>query len=524
MKKLKKLAALVLAAAMVLSMGITSFAAGTHKIIINGGTHSLDGVKFTAYRLFDATKGADDSIGYTVTAPFKEYLADKAEKTVPPSKSIYAYVNSQLSDASKAQTFLSELNSAITSSTITDLIDYTVTKTGTDATTVEFENMEPGFYVIYSSNENYSTMTVTVLDTDETVNVKVKEPGVEKEIIKDDGSAGAGNDYEIGDTVKFRVTVDIPTVGDGFSNYYFKFHDTMSDGLTLNQYSFSLYIENGDSDIRLTQDTDYKAPVIDPNAKEEEQDVTKVEINFVVGNKESGWLSSALKQNAGKQIVIEYTATINEKALHTIPETNSAKIDFTNNDGSKGEGTPDTTKIYTHEMIIQKYKNEATEGNELAGAEFQLYKVTGNGADVSGVPIKVVQVTQGTDGAYRVAKTDEEVTATTTLKAAASPVGKITVEGLDSGWYAVVETKVPDGVNGLDAPEYIEIKGALDANGDPESDNYDKTVTLNVVNETGSLLPETGGMGTVLFTVIGAVLIIAVGTSFVVSRKRRAER
>ena len=523
MKKLKKLAALVLAAAMVLAMGMTSFAAGTNKITINGGTHSLNGVTFTAYRLFDATKGENDSIGYTVTAPFKEYLADKAEKTVPSSESIYAYVNSQLSDASKAQTFLSELNSAITSSTITGLTDYTVTKTGTDATTVEFENMEPGFYVIYSNNENYSTMTVTVLDTDETVNVKVKEPGVEKEIIEGDASVGAGNDYEIGDTVKFRVTVDIPTVGDGFSAYYFKFHDTMSDGLTLNQKSFNLSIETGDSDIPLTPVTDYKAPVINSSAQVEDQDVTTVEIDFVVGNRESGWLSSKLQQNAGKQIVIEYTATINEKALHTNPETNSAKIEFTNNNGSKEEGTPHTTKIYTHEMIIQKYKNDETDENKLAGAEFQLYKVTNNGAEVSGDPIKVVQVTSGIDGYYRVAK-DGEMNTLDTLKASAAETGKITVEGLDSGWYAVVETKVPDGVNGLDAPKYIEIKGALDVNGDPESDNYDETVTLNVVNKTGSLLPETGGMGTVLFTVIGAVLIIAVGTSFVVSRKRRAER
>lgn len=521
MKKLKKLAALVLAAAMVLAMGMTSFAAGTNKITIDGGTHSLKGVTFTAYRLFDATKGTDDSIGYTVTAPFKTYLANEAG-----ASSIYDYVKTQMSAAGKAQTFLSDLKTEIDSgSTVTgeDTVKATTT-VSTETTTTEISGLEPGFYVIYSNNENYSTMTVTVLDTDETVNVKVKEPGVEKEIIKDDASAVAGNDYEIGDTVKFRVTVDIPTVGDGFSNYYFKFHDTMSDGLTLNQKSFSLYIENGDSDIQLIQDTDYGAPVINPNAKEEEQDVTTVEINFVVGNQDSGWLSSKLQQYAGKQIVIEYTATINEKALHTNPETNSAKIEFTNNDGSKVEGNPDTTKIYTHEMIIQKYKDAAQTGNELAGAEFQLYKVTNNGADVSGDPIKVVQVTQGTDGAYRVAKTDEEGTATTTLKAAASPVGKITVEGLDSGWYAVVETKVPDGVNGLDAPEYIEIKGKLDANGNPDGDNYKETVTLNVINEAGSLLPETGGMGTVLFTVIGAVLIIAVGTSFVVSRKRRAER
>lgn len=520
MKKLKKLAALVLAAAMVLAMGMTSFAAGTNKITINGGTHSLNGVTFTAYRLFDATEGADHSIGYTVTAPFKTYLANKAGET-----SIYDYVKTQMSAAGKAQKFLSDLKTEIDSgSTVTgeDTVKATTT-VSTETTTTEISGLEPGFYVIYSSDKNHSTMTVTVLDAEETVNVKVKEPGVEKEIIKDDASAVAGNDYEIGDTVKFRVTVDIPTVGDGFSNYYFKFHDTMSDGLTLNQGSFRLYIENDPSNINLIENTDYNKPTIN-NAQEQGNAVTKVEIDFVTGTQQNGWLSSTLQQNAGKQIVIEYTATINEKALHTNPETNSAKIDFTNNDGSKGEGTPDTTKIYTHEMIIQKYKDAAQTGNELAGAEFQLYKVTNNGADVSGDPIKVVRVTQGTDGAYRVAKTDEEGTATTTLKAAASPVGKITVEGLDSGWYAVVETKVPDGVNGLDAPEYIEIKGELNANGDPDGDNYKATVTLNVINKAGSLLPETGGMGTVLFTVIGAVLIIAVGTSFVVSRKRRAER
>lgn len=514
MKKLKKLAALVLAAAMVLAMGMTSFAAGTNKITINGGTHSLKGVTFTAYRLFDATKGTDDSIGYTVTAPFKTYLANEAG-----ASSIYDYVKTQMSDAGTAQTFLSDLKTEIDSgSTVTGANNVKATITvSTEATTTEISGLEPGFYVIYSNNDNYSTMTVTVLDTEAIVNVKVKEPGVEKEIIEADASVGAGNDYEIGDTVKFRVTVDIPTVGDGFSNYYFKFHDTMSDGLTLNQNNFNLYIENGDDDIPLIPVTDYEAPVIDFSAKSEGQDVTTVEIDFVVGNQGSGWLSSNLRQNAGKQIVIEYEATLNEKASHVDEETNSAYIDYTNNAGIENNGIPDTTKIYTHEMIIQKYKESVADNNKLAGAEFELYETTEEDGELE---TKLVFV-KTADGEYRVATTSDHST-TSTLVADSS--GQIKIEGLDSGWYAAVETKVPAGYNGLDAPEYIEIKGELNANGDPDGDNYKATVTRNVINKAGSLLPGTGGMGTVLFTVIGAVLIIAVGTSFVVSRKRRAER
>ena len=508
MKKLKKLAALVLAAAMALAMGMTSFAAGTHTITINGGTHSLDGVEFTAYRLFDATKSGD-SYGYTVTAPFKEYLAVKAEGA--SSESIYDYVKTQLSTASKAQTFLAGLKTAI-DNTITGADSVKKEQTGeTGATSVEFTNMAEGFYVIYSSSTDYSTMTVTLVDSNANVNVKVGEPEIDKEITGE----GNGDDYQIGDTVNFKVTIDIPSVKSGFESYTFKFNDTMSDGLTLDKDSIKLHIPTTPINTDLTKDTDYKLTVIDPSEPDNE---TKISINFVTGDKDNGFFSEKLKNNAGGQIVIEYSATLNDKATHVDPETNKAEITYTRNNGTEATGTPDRTKVYTHEMIIQKYKESVSGDNKLAGAEFEIYETTG---EDGALETRLEFVNTG-EGIYRVATaTDREKTPTLV----ADSNGQIKIEGLDSGWYAAVETKAPAGYNGLDDPEYIQIRGQInDATGDPVEEGYDKTVTLEVINKAGSLLPETGGMGTVLFTVIGAVLIIAVGTSFVVSRKRRAER
>ena len=191
-------------------------------------------------------------------------------------------------------------------------------------------------------------------------------------------------------------------------------------------------------------------------------------------------------------------------------ENNTANVEYGNDPIQLDKGTPDTVIVRTHKLTITKTNQDGSE--KLAGAQFKLYK----GENTNGDPIKFKDLG---NGKYRVA-TENEVDATDTLE---SPNGNdgvkgiITISGLDAGTYTLVETKAPDGYNKLDNPTTITIQATSNNNG------TDVTVSGNEVtvkNNKGSLLPESGGMGTVLFTVVGVGGILAVGYSFMKSNKK----
>ena len=101
------------------------------------------------------------------------------------------------------------------------------------------------------------------------------------------------------------------------------------------------------------------------------------------------------------------------------------------------------------------------------------------------------------------------------------------LNGLAAGDYWLVETKAPDGYSGITAPIKITIEKSTDTevnnwtiskDNTPEADKI-----IDIENSAGTLLPETGGMGTILFTVVGVALILIIAASFVISRRKRAE-
>ena len=156
-------------------------------------------------------------------------------------------------------------------------------------------------------------------------------------------------------------------------------------------------------------------------------------------------------------------------------------------------------------------KTNQDESEKLAGAQFKLYK----GENTNGDPIKFKDLG---NGKYRVA-TENEVDATDTLESPSTEnvKGIITISGLADGKYTLVETKAPDGYNKLDTPTTITITAESTDKGENVTVSGN---TVTVKNNKGSLLPETGGMGTVLFTVVGVGGILAVGYSFMKSNKK----
>lgn len=478
MKKLKKLAALVLAAAMVLAMGMTSFAAGgTGKITIVRGDHDLSGVTYKAYRVMDATVH-DDKVAYTISDKFEAFFT---EKLITTDEDAYDYL-----DDTSVETVLNDLETFITEQSI----QADGTGAGSNAANTEIESLPYGYYIVIPTGGDFTANLVTVKGHNQDIYVKGKEPTAEKTVDGEEWTSA-----QVGDEITFTVTSTVPDMT-GQTEYYFTLTDTMSKGLTV-ATPFQPTVHIGD--ITLTQDEDFTATAT-PGA----DGVTNIKIEF------KNFITHAA--DAGKTITFTYKATLNENAITTNKETNSASVNWGNDPNSMETSTPDTVIVKDYDLTIKKTDGE---NRPLPGAEFQLFR----GDRISGTAIKFVD--RG-NGAYEVA-TQAQITGASTngltitdKVVSPDPSGEITIKGLDADTYTLHETKAPDGYNKA-ADKTIIITAS--------SDNKGETVTVEgnkvtVVNEAGTLLPETGGMGTVIFTAVAVLLILGVAGSFVISRRR----
>lgn len=478
MKKLKKLAALVLAAAMVLAMGMTSFAAGeTGKITIVRGDHDLSSVTYKAYRVMDATVDGD-KVAYTISNKFEAFFT---EKSITTDGGAYNYLNT-----TPVETVLSELESFITTNTIAA----DGTGAGSNTANTEIKDLQYGYYIVIPTGDDFTANLVTVKGENQEIYVKGKEPTAEKTVADEEWTSA-----QVGDEITFTVTSTVPDMT-GQTAYYFTLTDTMSKGLTVAS-SFKPTVSIGDT--TLTQDTDFTATTT-PG----EDGVTNIKIEF------TNFINHAA--DAGKTITFTYKATLNENAITTDKEANIASVNWGNDPDSMETSTPDTVIVKDYDLTITKTDGE---NNPLAGAEFQLFR--GNG--ISETAIQFVDKGNGT---YEVA-TQSQITGvltnglTITDKVVSpNPSGVITIIGLDADTYTLHETKAPDGYNKA-ADQKITISATSSDRGQSVNVTGNK---VTVVNEAGTLLPETGGMGTVIFTAVAVLLILGVAGSFVISRRR----
>ena len=219
------------------------------------------------------------------------------------------------------------------------------------------------------------------------------------------------------------------------------------------------------------------------------------------------------KYTIGAEIKVTYTAVVNENAVAKI-ENNAATLTYSNDpvNTSKTATTPeDNETVYSAKVVINKYvKGSNTE--KLAGAEFVLYKeVKTDGSDTT------------TKYYYKWNETDKKVEWTTdkaqaTVKTT-NDKGAASFDGLKDGTYYLEEIKAPAGYNLLKDPVQVTVNGANATTANLSS----LTVTGNVENSSGAELPETGGMGTTIFYVLGSVLILA-AVVLLVTRKRMSSR
>lgn len=470
----KKLGTFALTLMVMFSMVTSVFAATQGTITLHTGKHNVNGVEFKVYKMMNATVTADDeSAAYTIVDAFKAFFTQNSCTT---DEQAYNYIK----DYVKTADFQNKVKEYVKTKSLVAV----ETLTGTDAKTYTTENLNAGYYVIIPGSEEFTPMFTTVAKANQNIYLKGKTPDVDKKVENQDWTSA-----QVGDTIRFKVESMVPNMT-GFDTYTFKLTDKMSNGLTVAKDTLNEKVTIGNK--TLTKDTEYTVTVSG-------HDITIEIKNFI-----------NYKDQANEAIVFEYDAVLNENAVTAGKETNKANVEYGNDPDQLDKGTPDTVIVRTHKLTITK-TDKNTKG-KLAGAEFNLYK----GNSIAGNPIKFVDLG---NGKYRVATATDNTTTDTLV----SPDGNddvkgiITIDGLDAETYTLVETKAPDGYNKLKDPTTIKITATSTDNG------TNVTVSGNnvtVENNKGSLLPETGGMGTVLFTVVGTAGILAVLYSFMKSNRK----
>ncbi|SFC20418.1 LPXTG-motif cell wall anchor domain-containing protein/fimbrial isopeptide formation D2 domain-containing protein [Bifidobacterium bifidum] len=479
-----------------------------------------------AYKMFSATVSGDGkAVSYTLTDEWKPFFKNSVGLTGVTDENVNDKANdyvSKLKDSTLVAFATKASNWAQTkANNITADATATVSADASNGKyTATFTGLGYGYYVVAvpgatlaNAKSQYATL-VSVHSTKVDADIKGDLPTVDKKV-QVDGTGKDATDAKIGDTLTFTLTSTIPDMS-AYDTYTFNFKDTLSKGLTFGQVD-SVKVEGANSS--LTEGTDYTV------TKSETTDNTLL----TVAMKD---FKTRQQANAGKTITVTYTATLNEKAaVGGHGNTNSATIQYSNDpsNGGTGESEPSKVRVFTYGFTVDKYTgDEYTDGAaRLPGAKFTL-------APKNGDPMSFVKVKDGNateNAVYRVA-TDDEKASTTTTTITTPANGKVDFRGLKNGEYTLTETEAPAGYNKLASAIGVKVNGqnngtdttnatvTITYNNDNGND-YNQTASNGVIpvqNKSGAILPGTGGMGTIAFTVIG-VLVIALGVAWTLKRK-----
>ena len=495
---MKKLISLALVLLLVCSMPLMAFAAETGSITING---VAEDTTYKIYQLldlesYDKTSGAysykvnSDWTAFFNTAEAKDYVTiDEAGYVTWVAGEDDAVV---AAFAKKALAYAVANDIDAVKSSANDG-DFAVTgKTGV------FSDLNLGWYLVDSTAGALCGLTTT--DPDASVNAKNSVPTVDKQVQEDlTGMWGDANTADIGQIVNFMSIIHVAS---GAENY--ALHDKMSEGLTFVQdvdenrgVTEIKHVNSLGVETTLTLDTEYtvKSSAFD--------DDCTFEVEFTDAFIET------LKPN--DRILVYYNAMLNRKAkAGSEGNPNESWLEY----GEEHFTTHDQTKTYTFSIDIIKTDSS----NKLIdGAEFRIYDAAVGGNEIAVVPLmEADDVTPVLDAdgnqVYRRARANEPGGSIKVVD------GQVTVVGFDNGIYYLEETIAPAGYNKLTARKEFTI---ADANLDAVFNGgiYSTGSGVHVVNKTGSMLPETGATGTIIFIVLGAIFVLGAGV-LLVTKKR----
>lgn len=525
---MKKVFAAAAAIATVFGLAATTVATanaagGNATLTVSTKDAKFAGKTVNAYKMFSATVSSDGgAVSHTLNDAWKPFFKNSVGLTDVTDANVNDKANEYVSGLTGKEKDLSTFaaNASNWAQTNNIMADATATVSKNAATdgkyTATFTNLDYGYYVVAvpgatvaDTNSQYAAL-VRVHSTSVDAEIKGALPTVDKKV-QVNGTGKDATDAKIGDTLTFTLTSTIPDMS-AYNTYTFNFKDTLSKGLTFGQVTS---VKVGDT--TLTKDTDYTVTTAPADSGK---------TLLTVAMKD---FKTKQQANAGKKITVTYTATLNKDAVvGGAGNVNSATIQYSNNPSTNGTGEsePSKVRVFTYGFTVDKYtgKNYDDTATRLAGAEFTL-------AHKGGTAISFVKVADSAtqNAVYRVAKADE-AGATTTITTPAN--GKVDFRGLENGEYTLTETKAPAGYNKLASAIGVKVDGQNNGTDTTHAtvvikyDNnngsvYDQTASNGVIpvqNKPGVVLPGTGGMGTIAFTVIG-VLVIALGVAWTLKRK-----
>ncbi len=531
MKKMKKLASLLLALVMTLAMAMPVFA---QTVALNPGdaddatitiNNPAKGETYTIYKLFDATVASDGNIAYQcvgeIPEGLKAFFSKDDSDNVKPDDSLLARDESGTVTGTN---MTDDLKAALEAWAKTAA---SVNSVESDGSTLNFTGLPYGYYVVTTTHlsdagegeEPKAAITVTSTQPNASIFDKnVNEPSVDKTVEKES--------YSIGDTVKYTATFDTTNyLGEGENSKQvikYEISDTLPEFLS-NAKVTSITIDG----------TDYKVNDEVPQFDDEK----KIVIPWATKNDDNSFTSLYAQ---GAKIVITYEAVLTSTTNINAADTNTITLQpyVDKGDGSE-DGEPwnetwfDKAEIKTYAAAIKKVDQD---GNALAGATFT----------IKGLAVEAVE---GETGVYKVVSYNPE-SETESAELSTDENGKLYIVGLAKDVVlTVTEFKAPNGYNKLtDSVELtpqVLTKSIYETSGDryydkdgnlvSESSTETTTVTvernldeldaeaLEITNQKGTLLPSTGGIGTTIFYVVGTILVLGAGILLVTKRRMKAQ-
>ena len=484
MKTMKKVLAVLVSMVMVLAFCVTGVAANVE----------LTQHTFAAYQIFkgDLTEGNKlSNVTWGDGVQGKELLAElntqTAFATCASAADVAKVLETYNTDSTKANAFAKTAAAH-------------VTETKTEGTG-KVNLPAAGYYLIVDTTDTtgtYDAKNLSFLKVngagEVTPTIKTDKPTLEKKVKDINDSTGSESDwqdsadYDIGDEIPYKLTA---TMGDlsNYDHYYLNFHDTMTH-LTLVEGSVEVKVGEKTLALEKNQYT------VAWDADNKTMDVAIMDVK-------------AHGATTGTEVTVTYKATLDADAvLGSTGNPNTADLEYSNNPNNTGNGMTkpnDTGKTPEDKNIVFTYKVTANKVKEneqpLEGAEFELFKKAKDGSWIS----------------------KEKRTGTGDNK------NVFEWKGLDDGDYKIVETKTPSGYNTIDPIEFT-----ITAEHDTTADNPELkklsgdvftgnvatgAVSANIVNKSGPTLPETGGIGTTVFYVIGGMLMAAAAV-LLITKKR----
>ena len=456
-------------------------------IVVN---NTKEGKTYDIYKIFDLTYRGTN-VSYTIDEDWnsffeeegKDYIVDTNTGNLNPITigSITKYIN------------ITEQN--INEFTQKALI-YAATLTfddgskTADGNVLTFDNLELGYYLVYprgatNINEgNGSICSITSTVPTATVNIKASYPEIKKEV--DDSNA------DVGQIVTFTLTGVVPDTT-GYTSYTYKLDDSMTDGLLFSSEIADFKVMFGDKEIEVT-----------PTYTENGFTLTFDMVNY--------------QEYVGEIITITYNAKVTEAAVNSTTTKNSVTLTYSNNpkENTTITTTPIEVPVYSSEINVIKV-DASDNTKKLRGAIFIIKDEEGKyyqAKDSDGNIITEVFTTENVDTVTWV-DTENEAT-----KLVTEDSGTIVFKGVENGTYYLVELKAPDGYNKLTGP--VTVKVGYNEEG-TNLDTVAVSHTETVENKTGKELPQTGGMGTKLFIIIGSLLVVVSSAILIVNKRMSKE-